>query len=344
MPNFDVTPEKRATQLAFMKRQLFVKPPVATRREVDLYGKTAIVTGSNTGIGLECARQLLELGLSRLILAVRSQPKGENAKKSLLVGKDASKHVVEVWSLDLSRYESITAFAERAKGLDRIDILVNNAGVSKLAYERNSNTGHEETIQVNYLSLVLITILFLPILKEKNSPERPGRIVIVNSDVASWPKFKERNAVPLLPALDKESSFKIQETYYTSKLLCQFFVSELAKRVPPTVAIVNAPNPGLCKSTLFREFDGSIAGFVFGIFQSIFARTASEGARGITDAAVKHGEESHGQYLEDGKVQPLAPLVYKPDGIRIAYQLWKETMEELAFANAADIINSLASK
>ncbi|XDG05858.1 hypothetical protein ABKA04_005473 [Annulohypoxylon sp. FPYF3050] len=344
MPDFDVTPEARATQRAFMKRQLFVKPPIVTRKDVDLSSKTAIVTGSNTGIGLESARQLLDLGISRLILAVRNQSKGEAAKKELLTGKDASKHVVEVWSLDLSSYESITAFAERAKGLDRLDILVNNAGVSKMTYERNKNTGHEETIQVNYLSLALITILFLPILKEKNSPERPGRIVLVNSDVAAWPKFKERDSVPLIPTLDKESTFKIQETYYTSKLLCQFFLSELGKRVPPTVAIVNGPNPGLCKTTLFREFDGSVAGFVFGIFQGIFARTTSEGARGIIDAAVKHGQESHGQYLEDGKVQPFAPLVYKPDGVRIAEQLWKETIEELAFANAADIINSLGTK
>ncbi|KAI0122336.1 retinol dehydrogenase 12 [Daldinia grandis] len=344
MPNFDITPEKRATQRAFMKRQLFVNPPVASQKEVNLEGKTAIVTGSNTGIGLECARQLLDLGISHLILAVRNQLKGEDAKKQLLAGKNSDKHTIEIWPLDLSSYASITSLAERAKGLDRLDILINNAGVSKLAYERNTSTRHEETVQVNYLSLALVTILFLPIMKEKNLPERPGRIVLVNSDVSSWAKFKERDSVPLIPALDEEPSFLLQERYYTSKLLGQLFLTELAKRVPPTVAIVNAPNPGLCKSGLFREFDGTIGGFLFGIFQSIFARTASVGARGLTDAAVKHGQESHGQYLEDGKVQPLAPLIYKPEGIRIAEQLWKETMEELAFADAGNIINSLGTK
>ncbi|OTA57983.1 retinol dehydrogenase 12 [Hypoxylon sp. EC38] len=344
MAGFDTTPEKRATQRAFMKRQLFSNIPIVTRTEVDLQGKTAIITGSNTGLGLECARQLLDLGLSRLILAVRNESKGENAKKDLLVGRSPDKQVVEVWLLDLTNYESVTSFAERAKGLDRLDILINNAAVSKLAYETSKYTGHEETIQVNYLSVALLTILFLPILKNKNTPERPGRLVIVNSEVASWPKFKERDSVPLLPALDKESNFKLQDRYYTSKLLGQMFLSELTKRVPSTVAVINAPSPGLCKSSLYREFGGTVIGFLFGIFQNIFARTISIGARTLTDAAVKHGQECHGQYLEDCKIQPLAPIMYKPEGSRISEQLWKETLEELEFAKAADIVNSLATK
>lgn len=306
MPGFDTTPEKRATQRAFMKRQLFVNPPAVTREEVDLDGKTAIITGSNSGLGFECARQLLDLGLSRLILAVRNESKGQAAKQKLLAGKSPDKQVVEVWPLDLMSYESITSFVERVKGLDRLDIFVNNAGVSKLAFEINENTGHEEAIQVNYLSPALLTILILPILKGKNPPSQPGRLVIVNSDVASWPKFKERVSVPLLPALDKKSSFDSQDRYYTSKLLCQFFVSELAKRVPASVAIVNAPNPGLCKSALYREYDGTLAGFLFGIFKGILGRTVSVGARGLTDAAVKHGQECHGQYLEDCRIQPYA--------------------------------------
>ncbi|KAI6083721.1 hypothetical protein F4821DRAFT_244382 [Hypoxylon rubiginosum] len=52
MSGFDTTPEERATQLAFLKRQLFGSPPTVTREEVDLDGKTAIITGSNTGIVL----------------------------------------------------------------------------------------------------------------------------------------------------------------------------------------------------------------------------------------------------------------------------------------------------
>lgn len=129
-PQFDITPEARASQLAFIQRQLFRVPPTWTKKDVDLRGKTAIITGSNTGLGFECAGQLLDLGLSKLIIAVRSEAKGEEAKKLLLAGRDKNKlPTIQVWRLDLSSYDSITAFAERAKTLERLDICLNKSGL-----------------------------------------------------------------------------------------------------------------------------------------------------------------------------------------------------------------------
>lgn len=92
----DQPPEKRATQSEFCKRQLFVKSPVILPSEVDLAGKTAIITGSSTGISLESSRQLLDLGLSRLILAVWSDSKGDAARKIIACGEVAGKHTIEV--------------------------------------------------------------------------------------------------------------------------------------------------------------------------------------------------------------------------------------------------------
>lgn len=302
---FDVTPEKRATQGAFFKRQFFSKPPLASRHEVNLTGKTAIVTGSNAGIGLECGRQLLDLGLSKLIIAVRSESKGQAALKDLSSGRAAGKHTIEVWNLDLSSYSSITAFVERCKSLERLDIVVHNAGLSKKILELNPTTGHDEITQVNYLSLALLTILLLPVLKTKNTPQDPGRLAIVSSDTAAWTPFLEKSSKPLLPAFDKPEFFNNQNRYMTSKLLGQFFLSELVKRVPPSVAVVNAPNPGLCYGTgLMHDWDGSMLRFIIWGFQRVLGWSAAVGARALTDAAVKHGVESHGQYLEGGKLQP----------------------------------------
>ncbi|RYP06576.1 hypothetical protein DL764_003075 [Monosporascus ibericus] len=340
-PAFDIDPEKRATQGAFMKRQLFHKPSLVTRKEVDLAGHTAVITGSNSGLGFECAKQLLDLGLSKLILAVRSEAKGEAAKKTLLATRTSKKISVEVWKLDLSYYESITTFAERTKTLERLNIFINNAGVSKKNFENNKYSGHEESVQINFLSMALLTILMLPILKEKNSPQHPGRLVIVSSDTASWTTFKEREPFPILANLDKPELFDIQDRYATSKLLGQLWISELVKRIPPSVAVINAPNPGLCKSSLVNEFSGTFTGFLLKILELIFARDAHIGARALTDAAVKHGEESHGQYLEDGKVQAMAPIVYRPEGEKLDKQLYQETLDELAFAQVGDIISSL---
>ncbi|ROV94089.1 hypothetical protein VMCG_08244 [Cytospora schulzeri] len=344
--DFDITPEKRASIGAFMKRQLLSKPPAPSSSKTDLTGATAIVTGSNVGIGFEGSRQLLDLGLSKLILAVRSESKGKDAKADLERGFKASKSgktpVIEVWQLDLSSYDSITAFAERTKSLEKLDIFVHNAGVMRVKFELNKTTGHEETVQVNYLSTALLTILLLPILKEKNTPETPGRLVIVNSDTAAWAKFKERDSVPLLATLDKPENFDpAQERYFMSKLLGQLFLSQLAIRVPSSVAIVNCVNPGLCYGSGLNRDAAGVAGAVFGIFKRVVGYPIVVGARSVTDAAVNHGAKSHGQYVEDGKVQPMAPIVYNAEGKRVAERLWIETMEELAFAHAAEVVQGL---
>ncbi|PNP50317.1 hypothetical protein THARTR1_09025 [Trichoderma harzianum] len=342
-PKFDITPQQRASQLAFFQRQLFRSPPAWTQKDVDLSGKTAIVTGSNTGLGFECSRQLLDLGLERLILAVRSEANGEEAKKALLSGLNHGRAaIIEVWKLDLSSYDSIMAFAERTKTLERLDIVVHNAGLVKSSFQKNNSTGHEETVQVNYLALVLFTLLLLPVMKEKSVSGQPGHLTIVSSDTAAWAAFKERNSEPLLAGLDKPESFDIQDQYATSKLLGHMFLTELVKRVPSSVAIINAPNPGLCKSNLAREMTSPFQKAFMAIFYFLLGRTLSVGARAFTDAVVKQGAESHGQYLEDGKVQPMAPLVYEPEGEKIAEKLWRETMDELAFANVANIVDSLS--
>lgn len=70
------------------------------------------------------------------------------------------------------------------------------------------------------------------------------------------------------------------------------------------MAVVNGPNPGLCRTGLQREFKGTIAGAIFGIFKKILARTSDLGTHCIKDAAINHGNDSYGQYLEDGNIKP----------------------------------------
>lgn len=303
--DFDITPEQRASAFSFLRRQLFRTTAAITRAETDLKDRTAIVTGSNTGLGFECGRQLLELGLGKLIIAVRNLAKGEAARTQLLAGRLNEKQAIEVWKLDLSDYASIVEFGGRAKTLKRLDIVVHNAGISNKFFHLNPHTGYDEVIQTNYLSLVLLTTLMLPILKEKNPSGQPGRIVLVSSETAAWAAFNERASRPILPAFTKHDGFDGTDRYWTSKLLGQMFLSELIKHVPSSVAVVNSANPGLCYgSNLTNEWSGSVVGFAVGIITRIIGRSMALGARALTDAAVRHGPESHGQYIEDGKLQP----------------------------------------
>ena len=118
--------------LGFLYSQFLVTPPKVTRLFTD---QTVIVTGSNTGLGLEAARQIVTLNAARVILAVRTTSKGEAAKKAIEESTGRT-GVVEVWPLDLSSYESVKHFAVRAtKELHRVDVLLENAGMQNLKFE-----------------------------------------------------------------------------------------------------------------------------------------------------------------------------------------------------------------
>lgn len=158
---------------------------------VKFYQQTAIVTGANTGVGFETCSQLLDLGVSKLILAVRDLAKGRAAVAKLLKRRYLPEDYIEVWKLDLPVYESVVAFAERSKTLERIDIVILNAGIAPASFRINSLTGHSECIQVNYLSTALLAVLLLPILKSKREKQKgASRITFVSSEVAGWTSFK----------------------------------------------------------------------------------------------------------------------------------------------------------
>ena len=291
--------------LDFFKRQFFSKIPPVTLRDVNLSGKIAIVTGSNVGLGLECARQLLDLRCSKVILAVRDEAKGEAARQDLFKGRNLTPGAIEVWKLDLSSYDSIISFAERAKSLDRLDFAVLNAGLWKVGEEFHAKTGYEEAMQINYLSNMLLIILLLPVLVAKKQGNTPGRIVLVSSDMSGWAKFKERSESPLLPAFKhKMANWDAGERYGTTKLLGQLFLLELTNRVPSSTVTVTCCNPGMTYGSAFtRDLPGP-GRAIFWVVQHIIGRSCSVGARTYVHAAANMGEEVHGQYVEDTTLHP----------------------------------------
>lgn len=309
--NFDVTPEKQASFPRYMYRQFTAKPqPV---KDVALSGRIALVTGSNSGVGLETSRQLLELGVSKLILAVRDEEKGRAAAHGLLAGlkgkKDTPADAVEVWKLDMSSYDSVVAFADRAaKTLARLDIAVLNAGFCPAKRIVNAATGHDEIIQVNYLSTALLAILLLPIAKRARPHQpQPTRITLTLSEVACWARFPVGKDVPILAALDAPGKLadNTNDRMFVSKLLGHFFVRALAKKVPPSVAVIDAVSPGAIHDSQFnRDIDKTPPGAVVKVILRRVGNSSAVGARIVTDAAVNHGEDVHGQFLSFQKIVP----------------------------------------
>lgn len=124
-------------------------PP--TPEGTNLSGKTVIITGGNSGLGLEAARQFLTLGTSRVILACRSRSRGQEAVTALRADptvKEANpKAVIELFELDLSDYQSGFRFADKVKKeVKELDILLNNGGQVVMKFERASS-GHEKNFQ-----------------------------------------------------------------------------------------------------------------------------------------------------------------------------------------------------
>ncbi|KAI0875433.1 hypothetical protein GGS24DRAFT_455181 [Hypoxylon argillaceum] len=321
----DISPAARASVSRFLYRQLVLTPRPLNHEHVNLSGKTAVVTGANSGIGLETARLLLDLGCE-VILAVRDEQKGQEARQVLL-GDDTGHPstiatAVQVWSLDLANYDSIMAFAERCKrDLERLDIVILNAGLYKAAESFHPATGFEEGVQINYLSNALLALLLLPVLKTSTNRKMtvegksaigkpsPGRICMVSSDVASWARFEERTSDPLLRAFQRQDDmrrpryFDSGDRYGTTKLLGQLFLTELAKRVDPTDVIVCCANLGLCRGSALGRETAGLFKLAHRVLLAALGRSPQLGARVLVHAVASLGPEAHGQYVEDGRIQ-----------------------------------------
>ena len=345
----------------FLYRQFFVHPPPLPGT-LSLASRTGIVTGSNTGLGYHTSAQLLERGLSRLILAVRDPKKGKAARKSLLagLGKEDKQPLVEVWQLDLESYGSAVAFVEKAKKTEglKIDFAILNAGVVKSKFEINKETGHEVTVQTNWLSTGLLAMLLVPVLQlQYNSAGSTGAVpvvTIVGSEVAQWAKMKEgKKAVQehksVVEALDNKKNFDPSDRYYASKLLLLFFFREFASRLetPGTRGssndvVINNVNPGFCYgSDLHRDVDG-VFGTILGVVKRIMGRSTPLGARTLAHAAVVASAESHGKYLSDGKITAFADYPLTLAGRAMQKQLWEEMAKE--FKAIVDIERIMRSK
>lgn len=291
--------------LQFLKSQLFAKLPYPT---YDFSGQTVIITGSNTGLGLEAARHIVRLGAGKVILAVRTISKGETAARDILQSTKAKKDVIEVWPLDLSNYESIKAFGARVQTLDRLDALIQNAGI--LTNHFTLSEGNEGHIGINVISATLVGLLALPKLKETS--QKFGvrtRLSFVGSDLQYIAKYKEGEASgSLIDALNKKEGCDMGDRYNVSKLLLLYTVRELAARSPLTpksIVVIDYLTPGACQSDLFRDDMGWLRATIQSILVKIIARTTEVGSRTLVHAAKPDIEDqAHGAFLMDCKVFP----------------------------------------
>jgi NAD(P)-dependent dehydrogenase (short-subunit alcohol dehydrogenase family) len=281
------------------RRQLFQSvPPIPLG--IDLVGKTALVTGSNVGLGLECSRHFLKLRPSRLIMAVRSLQKGE--AEALILRTEFPDAKIEVWQLDMESFRSVQAFAARCEQeLDRLHVAVLNAGLGKVKFERvEEGSRHETTIQVNYLCTALLATLLIPKMKPSaSSSSGPGRLSIVTSDAALGTTIEDPGESGLLESLERPEKFEGFTQYAKSKLLITMFGARLAEVVNPDEVIINCCNPGATKGTGFlSNVDSWLIKSIFSLVFGILGRTPEDASRIYVHSCLVLGKESHGSFTD----------------------------------------------
>ncbi|PVH81189.1 NAD(P)-binding protein [Cadophora sp. DSE1049] len=300
--------------------------------------QTVLITGANSGLGLETARHIVILGASKVILGVRTLAKGEAAKFDIetTTGRTG---VVEVWQVDLERFDSVEAFVARAALLGRLDVAIMNAGLASLQWNL-SPEGFERQLQVNCLSTALMMLLLLPVLVRTRleHPDATPHLVVVGTDMHAKAKFEERKCDEVFEALNDEQRWEKSqaiptERYAVSKLLTHYMAYELVRLTPsingePAI-IVNIVGPGFCKSELMTHEPGRL--YLLEAMQFLTARTTEEGSKTIVDSATR-GIDSHGKYIEHQKFATVGKLVSSDEGLRLRNKIWHEVLEILVSA------------
>lgn len=233
----------------------------------DMTGKTVVITGANSGIGLETAVALARAGAKTLI-TVRDRARGEVAVADI---RARSGHdVVDAVVFDLGSIASTRqGTAEILARCDRIDVLVNNAGVV-LSSRRETEDGLEATFAVNHLGHFVLTELLLDRIKQS----APARIVNVASTA-------HKGARKGLNFDDLQSSFAYggMQVYSKSKLANIYFTTELARRLEGTGVTVNCLHPGTVATGYGRDGDSSgVLAFGLKVIKP-FILSAEQGAR-----------------------------------------------------------------
>lgn len=265
--------------------EVSIKKPFVS--EIKLHGKTAIVTGANTGLGYWTALDLAKRG-AHVILACRNLQKAEEAKKKILKELSDGGDVV-VRHLDLSSMRSVRQFArETYEQESRLDILINNAAVSSMP-KTITEEGLEFTYATNHVAPFLLTDLLLDLLKKS----APSRIVNLTSIMNTFGKVD-------VDDLQGKKDYDGFSSYCNTKLMNILFTKELARRLEGTGVSTCCVHPGAAGTEIFRGLRGNQ---LFTPFLSLFFKTPRDGAQTTLYAAVSEEmRNARGEYLSDSQV------------------------------------------
>ncbi len=205
-------------------------------------GRSALVTGANSGLGYETTKVLAAAGAS-VVMACRNDEKAQAARAKLLAELPTADLTIEL--LDLSSLRSVAAFVERlVESNDHLDLLINNAGVMATPPQM-SEDGIEYQFACNHTGHFALTAGLMPLLMAADS----SRVVALSSLAARSGSLVDYDPTSL-------ASYDPMSVYQATKLANQVFAVELDRRLRAAGAqtISVAAHPGLAETNLFANF------------------------------------------------------------------------------------------
>ncbi len=206
---------------------------------VDQTGRTALITGANSGIGMETARVLADGG-ARVILAGRDQARLDEAARAIRA--DSPRAGLRTLVLDLADLTSVAAAAKEVAESETVDLLINNAGVMNLPGRRTTRDGFEMTFGTNHLGHFAFHAQVWPAVRR--SPA--ARVVTVSAIAARWPSGR-------LEDLMSERRYRPMGAYAKSKRANVVYTLELARGTAGTPVEAIVVNPGAAMTSLQRN-------------------------------------------------------------------------------------------
>lgn len=272
--------------------------------------KTILITGGNSGLGFEAAKQLARQG-HELILLCRNREKGLQALEEIKSASGNSN--IRLYTANLASQSSIAQAAEEIKKeVRKIDVLLNNAGAVFSEFEV-SDAGLEMTIATNHFNYFWTTYYLFDLLKNANG----ARIVNVASDSHYSAKGID------FESFYKKKNYFVLRAYEQSKLANVLFTYALAERARPFNITVNALHPGFVYTPIGGKSKNQFFAFVWNAFSRAFALKVEKGAE--THVYLSTSDEVKdvsGQYFHKCKAKRSSSYSYDKS---LQEKMWKES-------------------
>lgn len=279
-----------------------------------MFGKTVLVTGANSGVGLITARELAAMGAS-VVMVCRDPDRGARARDEVSLAAIGA--APELLLADMSSQSSVRALAQKLhQRFEKIDVLMNNAGAI-FARRELTEDGIEKTFATNHLGPFLLTNLVLDLARASSA----GRIVNIVSEL--YPSQLD------FDNLQGEKSYGFLSAYTRSKLENIIFTFDLARRLQDTGVTVNCVSPGPSRTRFGDNMTGLPS--LFPLLAKRLFPSAERGARTMIYLASSPDVAGvSGRFFMRQRVKETKPVTHDRD---VAARLWRVSEDLVQLAN-----------